>query len=186
MPSPFGFESFDGTLGAAFEPQLTSRPRSSTSTSSSSSLSFDLSSTDDEAEFDSPSHDTSWSSDTRDPLSASAKPIESLKLYSLPDHASPSRRASASPPDARTSRNARVLAHLDSTPNPGHTSDDETPRGGVKRLFVRPSPVVSRQLFEDTITTAMSEEEFWDKVLSEAIDNANGSLDLSYVTSPAH
>ena len=77
-------DSLGGALGAAFELRPTTRRRSSTSSSISSSL--DLSSTDDDFSVAASPRDSSWNSiDIRDPFSASAKPVDGLKLYSLPD-----------------------------------------------------------------------------------------------------
>lgn len=173
----FSSGSFSGALAAAFELRSSNRLRSSTSSSSSSFL--ELSSTDDELSIGaSPAsaRDSSWSSiDNRDPFSASAKPVDGLKLYSLPD---------ASPPVVRGGVSERGRVHVDITPKCGANSvrsgvdgrrehedaSDSTP-------VYRPPSEIARRLFEDTVP--ISEAEYWDTILSDAIDNANGCLDLS-------
>lgn len=178
---PSDSHSFGASLGAAFELQPR-RPRSSTSTSSNSSASFDLSSTDDELSINSPSpsRDTSWSSsDNRDPFSASAKPVDGLKLYELRDNVASSRRTSASPPSVRSTI-GRVPPYADATPKAGSSKDKDTPMAGLRTTSQRRSPAVLGRFLDDTFVVTPSEDKFWDNVLSEAIDNANGSLDLSY------
>lgn len=168
-------DSLNGALGTAFELRPKSRPRS---VSSSSSVSLDLSSTDDELSLDSPSsgRDTSWSSiDNRDPFSASAKPVNRLKMYSLPDDASSPPRGSS----PRGISGSRVPQNQNVTPRAGHPIDYVLIEPSSEKTPRYRSPAVSRRLFDDSVVA--SESEFWDNVLSNAIDNANGNLDLSCV-----
>jgi hypothetical protein len=173
----FTSDSFRGALGAAFELQPFNRPRSSTSSSSSSSL--DLSSTDDDRSSPTSPRDSSWSSvENRDPFSASAKPVDGLKLYSLSDASS--RTSSV----ARGGVREKGLVPFDVTPKSGTESVRGRIDSGRERDDVSestpvylPSSAMARRLFDETI--GISEAEYWDAVLSDAIDKANGCLDLS-------
>jgi hypothetical protein len=77
------------------------------------------------------------------------------------------------------SESGRVL--VDITPKGGANSVRSRIDGGREHDDAsdstphRPSSAIARRLFEETV----SEAEYWDTVLSNAIDNANGCLDLS-------
>jgi len=160
-----------GALGAAFELRPAIRGRSSTSSSVSSS--FDFSSTDDDLSVAASPRDSS-SIDSRDPFSASAKPVDGLKLYSRPDassRSSPRDDVGCVPPGEITPRGGTVgvRSHIDG----GKGRDDASENTPV----YRPSSAVARRPFDETIR--ISEAQYWDTVLSDAIDKPNGNIDLS-------
>ena len=166
-------DSLGGALGAAFELRPATRRRSSTSSSISSSL--DFSSTDDDLSVAASPRDSSWNSiDSRDPFSASAKPVDGLKLYSRPDassRSSPRDGVGRVPPGEVTPRGGtdNVRSHIDDR----RGRDDAS---GSTPVY-RPSSTVARHPFDETIR--ISEAQYWDTVLSDAIDEANGNLDLT-------
>lgn len=146
------------------------RPSSPTLSSSSSSLS-DFSSTSSSSicsdyttkdTFDNFLVDTA----VRDPLSASRKATQRPPAYSK-------KLVPSTPPQTPPSTRPRPSPR---TPKPDDHETRPVFSGRVLYLTPPSSPLVSIPL-----TPGLSEAQIWERAISEAIDNANGNIDMALV-----